>query len=71
MRTVLAITRKELEQYFASPIAYVVIALLFSNIWSLFLYLSQPLCSAICDGTAQYGGEGAGIIASDHAAFFR
>jgi ABC-2 type transport system permease protein len=38
MRTVLAITKKELEQYFASPVAYVVVTL-FLVLISIFFYV--------------------------------
>lgn len=56
MRTILAITRKEVEQYFASPIAYVVVALflLLSGIF-FFIYLQFYLQNAAM--AAQMGGE--------------
>ncbi len=56
MRTILAITRKEFEQYFASPIAYVVVALflLLSGIF-FFIYLQFYLQNAAM--AAQMGGE--------------
>ena len=57
MRTVLAITRKELESYFASPIAYVVVTLflILSGIF-FYIYLLFYLQSAQMAG--QYGQEG-------------
>ena len=57
MRTVLAITRKELEQYFASPIAYVVIALLLL-ISGVFFYIYLQLYVQQSAMAGQYGGEG-------------
>src|SRR5262249_17902830 len=38
MRTILAITRKEFEQYFASPVAYIVVAL-FMLLCGVFFYI--------------------------------
>lgn len=57
MRTVLAITRKELESYFASPIAYVVVTLflILSGIF-FYIYLLFYLQSAQMAGA--YGQEG-------------
>jgi ABC-2 type transport system permease protein len=57
MRTVLAITRKELEQYFASPIAYVVIALLML-IAGVFFYIYLGVYQQQAAASMQYGGEG-------------
>ncbi|PWT94185.1 MAG: ABC transporter permease [Acidobacteria bacterium] len=52
MRTVLAITRKELEQYFASPIAYVVVSffLVLSGFF-FFLYLKFYLQNVTMAGS--------------------
>jgi len=51
MRTIFAITRKELEQYFASPIAYVVVSIfmVLSGIF-FFLYLKYYLQNATMSG---------------------
>jgi gliding motility-associated transport system permease protein len=58
MRTILAITRKELETYFASPIAYVVVTLflILSGIF-FYIYLLFYLQNAQMAG-AYGGGEG-------------
>lgn len=57
MRTILAITRKELEQYFASPIAYVVIALFLILVGVFYgVYLRLYIQNAAM--AAQMGGEG-------------
>ena len=57
MRSILALTKKELESYFASPIAYVVVTLflILSGIF-FYIYLLFYLQSAQMAG--QYGGEG-------------
>jgi ABC-2 type transport system permease protein len=57
MRSILALTRKELESYFASPIAYVVVTLflILSGIF-FYIYLLFYLQNAQMSG--QYGGEG-------------
>ena len=56
MRSILALTKKELESYFASPIAYVVVTLflILSGIF-FYIYLLFYLQSAQMAG--QYGGE--------------
>lgn len=55
MRTILAITRKELEQYFASPIAYVVIAL-FLVLAGIFFYIYLGFYIQNAAMAAQMGG---------------
>jgi len=55
MRTILAITRKELEQYFASPIAYIVVALLLF-VLGIFYYLYLMEYMRSINEMAQYGG---------------
>jgi ABC-2 type transport system permease protein len=56
MRTVLAITRKELEQYFASPIAYVVVTL-FLALAGIFFYIYLGFYLQSAQMSAQMGGE--------------
>lgn len=55
MRSVIAITRKELEQYFASPIAYVVIAL-FMLLSGYFFYIFLTLYVERVAMSGQMGG---------------
>jgi ABC-2 type transport system permease protein len=55
MRTILAITRKELEQYFASPIAYIVVSLLLV-LSGIFFYLYLQFYIQQIAEAAQYGG---------------
>ncbi|MCI0441938.1 ABC transporter permease [bacterium] len=69
MKTILAITRKELEQYFASPIAYIVVALLMI-ILGIFFYIYLTLYMQQVAASAQYGGEGADLSQSIMRPFF-
>jgi ABC-2 type transport system permease protein len=57
MRTILAITRKELEQYFASPIAYVVVTL-FMILTGFFFYVYLRFYLQSVQFSAQMGGAG-------------
>ena len=57
MRTVLAITKKELEAYFASPIAYVVVTL-FLVLSGIFFYIYLLFYLQNAQMAGQYGGEG-------------
>ncbi|HJZ11418.1 MAG TPA: ABC transporter permease, partial [Acidobacteriota bacterium] len=57
MRTVLALTRKEMEQYFASPIAYVVVTL-FLLLSGFFFYIYLGFYIQSAQYAAQMGGEG-------------
>lgn len=63
MRTILAITRKELEQYFASPIAYVVIAL-FLILAGVFFYIYLGFYIQNAAMASQMGGEGMDLTQS-------
>lgn len=64
MRTILAITRKELEQYFASPVAYVVIAL-FLILTGVFFYIYLGFYIQNAAMAAQMGGgEGQDVTQS-------
>src|SRR5262249_51526052 len=64
MRTILAITRKELEQYFASPVAYVVIAL-FLVLTGVFFYIYLGFYIQNAAMAAQMGGgEGQDVTQS-------
>ena len=69
MRTIFAITRKELEQYFASPIAYVVVSLflLLSGIF-FFLYLKFYIQQITMTG--QMGQEAAEVSQAIMRPFF-
>jgi ABC-2 type transport system permease protein len=55
MRTVIAITKKELESYFASPIAYV-IATLFLVLAGIFFYIYLLFYLQQAQMAGQYGG---------------
>jgi ABC-2 type transport system permease protein len=55
MRTVLAITRKELEQYFASPIAYIVVAFLLV-LSGIFFYIYLQFYIQQTAAAGQFGG---------------
>lgn len=69
MRTILAITRKELEQYFASPVAYIVVGLLMFILGFFFqIYLRQYMSQVAA--SAQYGGEGIDLSQSLMRPFF-
>lgn len=69
MKTILAITRKELEQYFASPIAYIVVALLMI-ILGIFFYIYLTLYMQQVAQSAQYGGEGVDLSQNIMRPFF-
>ncbi len=75
MRTILAITRKELEQYFASPIAYIVVAALMM-VLGIFYYIYLQFYMQQATMAGAYGGGGAEISQSiirpflANAAFF-
>jgi len=69
MKTILAITRKELEQYFASPIAYIVVALLMI-ILGIFFYIYLTLYMQQVAASAQYGGEGVDLSQNIMRPFF-
>ena len=69
MKTILAITQKELEQYFASPIAYIVVALLMI-ILGIFFYIYLNLYMQQVAASAQYGGEGADLSQNIMRPFF-
>jgi ABC-2 type transport system permease protein len=69
MRTILAITRKELEQYFASPIAYVVTAL-FLVLSGVFFYIYLQFYIQNAAMASQMGGEGMDITQSVMRPFF-
>src|SRR5688572_2602114 len=57
MRTILAITRKELESYFASPIAYIV-GTLFLILSGIFFYIYVLFYLQSAQMAAAYGQEG-------------
>jgi ABC-2 type transport system permease protein len=69
MKTILAITRKELEQYFASPIAYIVVALLMI-ILGIFFYIYLSLYMQQVAQSAQMGGEGVDLSQNIMRPFF-
>jgi len=56
MRTILAITRKEMEQYFASTVGYVVITL-FMGLCGFFFYIYLQLYVRNAAMAGQMGGE--------------
>jgi gliding motility-associated transport system permease protein len=56
MRTIWAITRKELEQYFASPVAYAVVTL-FLILCSIFFYIYLTFYVQNSAMAGQMGGE--------------
>jgi ABC-2 type transport system permease protein len=63
MRTILAITRKELEQYFASPIAYIVIAF-FMILCGIFFYIYLNLYVQQSMQSQMQGGPGGEVSQS-------
>ena len=60
VRNVLAIARKEVRSYFASPIAYVIIGL-FALLFSQFFYAYLMLFVRQSSGMSQFGGGGNNI----------
>lgn len=69
MKTILAITRKELEQYFASPVAYIVVGFLMFILGFFFkIYLGQYMQQVAA--AAQYGGEGMDLSQTIMRPFF-
>lgn len=56
MRTIWAIAKKELEQYFASPVAYVVVTLILF-VFSVFFYIYLSVYTQQSAMAAQMGGE--------------
>lgn len=69
MRPVLAITRKELEQYFASPIAYVVVTF-FLILSGIFFYIYLQFYMQQAQQIAMQGGEAGELSQSVMRPFF-
>src|ERR1044071_6920178 len=69
MRTIFAITRKEMEQYFASPIAYIVITL-FMILCGIFFYVYLQFYMRQTAMAGQMGGEAAELSQSILRPFF-
>jgi ABC-2 type transport system permease protein len=69
MRSIIAITRKELEQYFASPIAYIVVTL-FLILSGIFFYIYLQFYLQQAQMAAMQGGEGGDLSQSVMRPFF-
>ena len=69
MRPIIAITRKELEQYFASPIAYIVVTL-FLILSGIFFYIYLQCYLQQAQMAAMQGGQGGDLSQSVMRPFF-
>jgi gliding motility-associated transport system permease protein len=69
MRAILAITRKELEQYFSSPIAYIVVTL-FLILSGIFFYIYLQFYLQNAQMAGQMGGEATELSQSIMRPFF-